>query len=127
MYQFHQYISKSNINISIKGAVLAIEILNIGEGIPLEIQPFLLNESVTDNKALNFDGTGMGLAICMNFAKLMGGGIIFTTTPGQMQETVFIFFIPLKPLDTDLNNTLKNEGVNGNGNEIGNENGNQVN
>jgi len=56
------------LGINIEGNVLAIEILNIGEGIPLDIQPLLLNESTTDNSNLNFDGTGMGLSICMNFA-----------------------------------------------------------
>jgi len=109
LYEFHQYTSKSKLDINIFGAVLAIEILNIGEGIPLEIQPLLLNESVTDNKSLNFDGTGMGLAICMNFAKILGGEIIFKSTPGEMKETIFIFFIPLKPLEIDLDNTTKNE------------------
>jgi len=116
LYQFHQYTSKLDINI--EGAVLSIEILNVGEGIPLEIQPLLLNESVTDNSNLNFDGTGMGLSICMNFAKMLGGGIIFKSTPGFMKETIFILFVPLKPLENHIENTTKNENETGNGNQV---------
>jgi len=84
--------------------------MNIGEGIPLEIQPLLLNQSVTDNSNLNFDGTGMGLSICMNFAHMLGGGIIFKSAPGNNKETIFILFVPLKTSDIDIESNLHNYG-----------------
>jgi len=39
---------------------------------------------------------------------MLGGGIIFKSTPGENKETIFILFLPLKPLETNLENGFDN-------------------
>jgi len=72
-----------------------------GEGIPLDIQKTLLNDGQTDNSKLNFDGTGIGLSICISFAKALKGLIEFESTPDQ--GTMFAFIMPILPVHLNEN------------------------
>jgi len=60
----------------------------------------LLHDGQTDNSKLNFDGTGIGLSICISFAQSLNGLIEFESIPKQ--GTKFAFVVPVLPVDGDL-------------------------
>jgi len=74
-------------------SLLAVEVSDRGVGIPSDIQEYLLDNVKTDNSQLNFDGTGIGLTICIKFAQSLGGGITFSSQEGK--GTKFVFISPL--------------------------------
>jgi len=70
------------------------------------MQKTLLHDGKTDNSKLNFDGTGIGLSICMNFAKSLNGLIEFESV--FKQGTKFAFILPILPLDLAETNDKDN-------------------
>mmetsp|Transcript_10702 Transcript_10702/g.23576 ORF Transcript_10702/g.23576 Transcript_10702/m.23576 type:complete len:80 (+) Transcript_10702:615-854(+) len=57
--------------------IFSAEITDNGIGIPFEKQDMILSSAKTDNSSLNFDGTGIGLTICLKLSKSLNGIITF--------------------------------------------------
>lgn len=84
------------------GDWLLLSVRDTGIGIETEqldriFEPF---SQASDSTARHFGGTGLGLAIARNFARLMGGDLEATSTPGEGSE-----FILSLPLQMDPNRT----------------------
>ena len=69
--------------------ICTIDIIDNGPGIPNEIhdQVFFPMVSVKEN------GSGLGLTIAQDIIRIHGGGIVFSSNPGN---TVFSIQIPIK-------------------------------
>mmetsp|Transcript_104623 Transcript_104623/g.225753 ORF Transcript_104623/g.225753 Transcript_104623/m.225753 type:complete len:113 (-) Transcript_104623:222-560(-) len=88
-YQKH-YTSSNNEN----NIILCFIVEDQGEGISDAKQKELLDEcktDKTDNSSLNFDGTGIGLSICIKFAASLNGSLEFESELGKGTKFVFIF------------------------------------
>jgi len=83
---------------------LKVSVTDTGIGIPPEkaekiFEPFT---QVDDSASREFGGTGLGLYICRNLVKMMGGGIAYQ--PGEQYGSVFSFCLPVGlPSDTETN------------------------
>lgn len=66
-----------------------IRVIDNGEGIAAELQPFIF----TPNFTTKMSGTGLGLAMCKRMTEQAGGNISFTSVPGE--GTVFTVELPL--------------------------------
>ena len=77
------------INGVVHQTVCSIEIIDNGPGIPQELhdQVFFPMVSVKEN------GSGLGLTIAQDIIRIHGGGIVFSSNPG---DTVFSIQIPIK-------------------------------
>ncbi len=73
--------------------VCCIEIIDNGPGIPEEIQEHVFFPMISSKE----DGSGLGLSIAQDIIRVHGGGISFTSKPGQ---TVFSIHIPLNIKNT---------------------------
>ncbi len=63
-----------------EGGRAVIEIGDSGEGIPLAVQPHVFDPFFTTRPI--GEGTGLGLTICHNIVRSLGGTITFTSAPG---------------------------------------------
>ncbi len=65
-----------------------------GVGIPYDLQPKIFNQFVQDDNLHNINkiGSGLGLTICRNIIKLLGGKIWVSSIPGNGAN--FYFFLP---------------------------------
>ena len=77
------------VNGTVYPTICTIDIIDNGPGIPKEIhdQVFFPMVSVKEN------GSGLGLTIAQDIIRIHGGGIIFSSNPGN---TVFSIQIPIK-------------------------------
>ena len=75
--------------------ICTIDIIDNGPGIPNEIhdQVFFPMVSVKEN------GSGLGLTIAQDIIRIHGGGIIFSSNPGN---TVFSIQIPIKVAEKEF-------------------------
>ena len=73
--------------------VCCIEIIDNGPGIPEEIQEHVFFPMISSKE----DGSGLGLSIAQDIIRVHGGGISFSSKPGQ---TVFSIHIPLNIKNT---------------------------
>jgi len=60
---------------------LMFEIRDDGKGIPKEKLSLIFNEQETDESAENWDGTGLGLPICLTICKNMDAFIKYASQP----------------------------------------------
>ncbi len=83
-----------------EGAVVRLEILDEGDGIPLEDTERIFDKfyriQASDRKRA---GTGLGLAICRGFVEAMGGSIV-AGNRADRQGAVFTIRLPLPALDS---------------------------
>ena len=68
--------------------VCCIDIIDNGPGIPDEIQEHVFFAMISSKE----DGSGLGLSIAQDIIRVHGGGISFSSRPG---ETIFSILIPL--------------------------------
>lgn len=87
------------INKDTAAAILCIEVLDTGIGIPSNVhQTIFENFSQADSSTTRrFGGTGLGLSISKQLVELMGGTIGVVSEPGQGSR--FWFQLPLAPSD----------------------------
>mmetsp|Transcript_14244 Transcript_14244/g.11741 ORF Transcript_14244/g.11741 Transcript_14244/m.11741 type:complete len:92 (+) Transcript_14244:501-776(+) len=71
---------------------LMFEIQDNGIGIPQNKLDNIFNEQETDQTGENWDGTGLGLPICLTLCKNMDGFIKYSSERNQI--TVFRLYIP---------------------------------
>jgi signal transduction histidine kinase len=79
----------------LKGNMLIISVKDTGTGMPDNVRDQLFKFSQTESRrgTNNENGTGLGLVLCANFAKAIGGEIWFTTELDK--GSTFFFSIPL--------------------------------
>mmetsp|Transcript_14106 Transcript_14106/g.11656 ORF Transcript_14106/g.11656 Transcript_14106/m.11656 type:complete len:257 (+) Transcript_14106:414-1184(+) len=71
---------------------LRVEIEDNGQGIPAEILNRIFDEMVSDENGNNWDGTGLGLPICLKLASSANCFIKYGSILGQ--KTLFQFYFP---------------------------------
>lgn len=78
-----------------------IEVTDTGRGIPADRMPSLFSPYAQADKSVAriYGGTGLGLNISQELAKLMGGNIECTSTVGK--GTVFTVIVPLLAAESD--------------------------
>lgn len=81
------------------GGLLVLDVRDTGVGMTANqlselFKPFVQADSSTTRR---FGGTGLGLSISWNLARMLGGGITATSTPGQ--GSTFTVMIPTGPID----------------------------
>jgi len=70
------------------------EIKDNGRGIPLDKLRVIFDEKETDDTNENWDGTGLGLPICLNICRNMNAFIRYMSVPDKF--TIFRLFVPYK-------------------------------
>jgi signal transduction histidine kinase len=80
-----------------KGADLVIAVRDTGAGIAPEVIPSLFEHFTVsqDSSSTKYGGTGLGLALCQRYCRLMGGHISVESTVGE--GTCFTVKLPWKP------------------------------
>lgn len=83
------------ISTSLEGHFLQVNVVDCGEGIPIDIQPMIFGKFVQANSSSNKTvyGSGLGLAICRRIIDLHQGEIGFESKPGV--GTRFWFRLPI--------------------------------
>jgi len=76
--------------------MLVISVKDTGTGMPKEVQDklFKLSETKSKRGTNNESGTGLGLVLCADFVKAIGGKIWFTSEQGK--GSTFYFSVPVK-------------------------------
>jgi two-component system sensor histidine kinase RpfC len=79
--------------------VLQVEVIDSGEGIPFDIQPYIFERfrQADNSVSRRHGGTGLGTAIAKHLVELMGGEIGLESEPGHGSR--FWFRIPLRISD----------------------------
>ena len=79
-----------------QGADLVIAVRDTGAGIAPEVIPALFEHFTVsdDSSSSKYGGTGLGLALCQRYSRLMGGDIFVESAVGQ--GTCFTVKLPLK-------------------------------
>ena len=80
------------------GGFVDIEVIDRGIGIAAAHLPQVLEGFRRLNKAEEFPGTGLGLALCKKVARLHGGELLARSAPGS--GSTFILRLPLTPSST---------------------------
>ena len=80
------------------GGFVDIEVIDRGIGIAASHLPQVLEGFRRLNKAEEFPGTGLGLALCKKVARLHGGELLARSAPGS--GSTFILRLPLTPSST---------------------------
>lgn len=70
------------------------EIKDNGRGIPLDKLRVIFDEKETDDTNENWDGTGLGLPICLTICRNMNAFIRYMSVPDKF--TIFRLFVPYK-------------------------------
>jgi PAS domain S-box-containing protein len=78
---------------------LAVSVQDSGPGIPLEVQPRLFRRfsQLGEDARRRFEGAGLGLSICQDLVRMMGGHIELRSAPGA--GSLFRFELPVEVLD----------------------------
>jgi len=76
--------------------MLVVSVKDTGTGMPQEVQDklFKLSETKSKRGTNNESGTGLGLVLCADFVKAIGGKIWFTSEQGK--GSTFYFSVPVK-------------------------------
>jgi two-component system sensor histidine kinase RpfC len=92
----------SNTDVRSAGA-LQIEVVDTGEGIPVEIQPYIFERFRQADNSVNrrYGGTGLGTSIAKHLVELMGGEIGLESEYGKGSR--FWFRIPMRTLSQQQN------------------------
>lgn len=100
--KFSKENNKITISASKTGKYFTISVKDHGIGIPKHKQKriFAKFAQVDNTKARRYEGSGMGLALCMSIVKLHKGKIWVESEVGKGSE--FFFKIPLHPEDKDI-------------------------
>ena len=85
--------SEVNVHIRAEGSKTVITITDHGIGIPLEDQPKLFEPFARADNVGHLPGTGLGLVVVKRCAELHGGGVNFTSQPGE--GTTFTITLPV--------------------------------
>lgn len=86
-------------SLEVQDGRLVLAVTDTGIGVPPGCQATLFDRFVQADATATrrFGGAGLGLTICRDIAGLMGGGITFTSRPGQGSR--FVFEAPLAPAE----------------------------
>ncbi|WP_428410685.1 ATP-binding protein [Hyphococcus sp.] len=92
-------------------AVLCCSVTDTGCGIPKEFQAKIFERfaQVEDGRTRTHDGVGLGLAICNELVRAMGGTISLESEPGR--GSLFSFRIPLQFVDEEHQSPDAPEGI----------------
>lgn len=98
-----------NVDIRLKGNQLEFKVTDNGPGIKEPDMPHVFDrffQSTDPNKAV-VGGTGIGLSLCAEYARLFNGNINVESEPGKF--TVFHFSFPVELVDAEHNLAVNTE------------------
>lgn len=100
LIKFHAILIKNG-----KQDQLQITVGDNGETISPEDQKKLFKPftKLNDSKNLNPSGNGLGLSICKNICKCLGGDITLRSQPGDLTEFTFSVNVKIATNESDVN------------------------
>lgn len=75
--------SQITLNVFTNDALVHVEVVDDGPGVPVEAQPRLFERFYRANDDATTPGTGLGLAIVKSVAEAHGGGVYVKSSPGR--------------------------------------------
>jgi two-component system, NarL family, sensor histidine kinase BarA len=86
-------------SVEVRGLEIVFSVRDTGPGIPVDLQEAIFGKFMQGDSSLSkrHEGTGLGLALCSDLARIMGGRVWLMSRPGE--GSTFFLAVPLEPVE----------------------------